>query len=361
MHIEVSADQIAVIYKKLKTLVSLKAKRQDMPLMIEMRAVPDLRALKKGLLGIFSNEMITNCGAMATKQGRFRQTCGQMTTWAFTNPDFVPPGKVKSLRMWIFALKHEGEPLFHGLTPESRGAGQIFTYNKKYDEIARMMIMGLYVYIEHMEPGQGRYWFNAEAIELAEGAHWDADKGVIVSPDEQALAEAVAENWWETDDLVNDHSEDPEVPTRPDKGPTITADDNMMDHKFDDGKTVGSVGIQTINSATIDIPPDSISETTLVSENEQLKERLMKLESLLAASANSSQEPAMQPPHLQAGNGKTGYIVTPVKDTTVGLNQARDGETSTRRNHDVCVEEPESAADRKTHTDSASSGVGRAP
>jgi hypothetical protein len=134
----------------------------------------------------------------------------------------------------------------------------------------------------------------------------------------------------------------------------------MMDHKFDDGKTVGSVGIQTINSATLDIPPDSISETTLASENEQLKERLMKLESLLAASANSSQEPAMQSPHLQAGNGKTGYIVTPVKDTTIGLNQACDGETSTRRNHDVCVEEPESAADSKTHTDSASSGVGRA-
>jgi hypothetical protein len=31
-----------------------------------------------------------------------------------------------------------------------------------------MMIMGMYVYIEHLDPGQGRYWFNAEAIKLAE-------------------------------------------------------------------------------------------------------------------------------------------------------------------------------------------------
>jgi hypothetical protein len=307
--------------------------------------------------------MVSNCKAMATKQGTFRQTSGQMTTWAFTNPDFVPPDKTKSLRMWIFTLKHEGEPLFHGLTPENRGTGQIFTFNKRYEDVARMMIMGLYVYIEHMDPGQGRYWFNAETVELAEGAYWDAEKGVIVSPDDQALADAVAESWWKTDDLVNDHGEDPVVPTRPDKGPAITADDNMMDHKFDDGKTVGSAGIQLSNRATIATIPDSISETTLASENEQLKERLMKLEALLVVSSSSSQEPPMQP-HLQAENDKPGYVVTPVKATTMGLNQARDGEMPTRRNNDVNVEEAESTVNTPhstTNTDIASSGVGRAP
>mgnify|MGYP000285070156 CR=1 FL=1 len=71
-----------------------------------------------------------------------------------------------------------------------------------------MMIMGLYIYIEHLDPGQERYWFNAKAIELAEGAHWDAHKGVIVSPQDQALSEDVAEEWWETNELVNDHGEE---------------------------------------------------------------------------------------------------------------------------------------------------------
>ena len=83
IHIEVAADQFGIIFKKLTTLVSLKAKRQDMPLMIEMRAVPDLRALQKGLCGIFSESMVTSCKAMATKQGAFRQTSGQMTLWSF--------------------------------------------------------------------------------------------------------------------------------------------------------------------------------------------------------------------------------------------------------------------------------------
>jgi hypothetical protein len=75
-------------------------------------------------LGIFSESIITSCKkAMATKQGAYRQTSAQMLSWAFTNPDFVPPGKTKSLRMRIFSLKYEDKPLFHGLTPESRGTG----------------------------------------------------------------------------------------------------------------------------------------------------------------------------------------------------------------------------------------------
>jgi hypothetical protein len=61
-------------------LVSLKAKHQDMPFMIEMRSVPDLQALQKGLCGIFFESMITSCKAMATKQRAFRQTSGQMTS-----------------------------------------------------------------------------------------------------------------------------------------------------------------------------------------------------------------------------------------------------------------------------------------
>jgi hypothetical protein len=101
---------------------------------------------------------------MATKQGAFRQRSGQMTSWAFTNPNFVPLGKTKSLRMWIFSLKYEDKPLFHGLPPENQGTGQVFTFHKNHEEFAGMMIMGLYVYMEHLDPGQGRYCFNVEAI-----------------------------------------------------------------------------------------------------------------------------------------------------------------------------------------------------
>jgi hypothetical protein len=32
-----------------------------------------------------------------------------------------------------------------------------------------MMIMCMCVDVEHQDPVQGRYWFNAKAIELAEG------------------------------------------------------------------------------------------------------------------------------------------------------------------------------------------------
>jgi hypothetical protein len=209
IHIEVAADQFGIVFKQMTALVSVKAKRQDMPFMIEMRSVPDLCALQKKLCGIFSESMITSCKAsMATKQVAFRQMSGQMTSWVFTNPDFVPPGKTKSLRMRIFSLKYENKPLFHGLTPENRGTGQVFTFHKNHEEFARMMIMGMYIYMEHLDPGQGRYWFNAEAIELAEGAYWDAQKRVIISPQDQALSEDVAEEWWETNELVNDHGEE---------------------------------------------------------------------------------------------------------------------------------------------------------
>jgi hypothetical protein len=92
------------------------------------------------------------------------------------------------------------------------GTGQVFTFHKNHEEFSRLMIMGMYAYMEHLDAGQGRYWFNAEAIELAEGAYWDAQKRVIISPQDQALSEAVAEEWWETNELVNDHGEERTMP-----------------------------------------------------------------------------------------------------------------------------------------------------
>ena len=100
--------------------------------------------------------------------------------------------------------------------------------------------------MEHIYPGQGRKWFNADAIALSEGAYWDKDSGVIVTPHNEALSEAVREDWWERDDLANAPGDgDKEVPTRLDEGygrmePAITGDDDMLDHKFDDGKMVAS-------------------------------------------------------------------------------------------------------------------------
>ena len=54
---------------------------------------------------------------MSTKQGAFRKTSGQMTTWAFDNPDFEPPDLPKTLRTIVYSLKYNGKPLFHALTP----------------------------------------------------------------------------------------------------------------------------------------------------------------------------------------------------------------------------------------------------
>jgi hypothetical protein len=224
--------------------------------------------------------------------------------------------------MRIFALKYDDKPLFHGLTPENRGTGQVFTFHKNHEEFARMMIMGLFVYVEHLDPGQGRYWFNAEAIELAEGAYWDDKRGVIVAPQDQALSEAVAEGWWETDELVNDHGED-EVPTRPEGGqgnaPAITDDDEMLDHKFDDGKTVGSVGHQLsprMDSQMIDASakPDSISAVSFESEHEELQqelaatqEKLRRMEAQIAVADRRS---------LEASQSHGAHITPPKKRAT---------------------------------------------
>jgi outer membrane protein OmpA-like peptidoglycan-associated protein len=144
-----------------------------------------------------------------------------------------------------------------------------------------MMVMGLYVYVEHIHPGHGRRWFNADAIALAKGAYWDATNGVIVTPQDEALSEAVTENWWETDDLANapgDGEEEP--PTRPDEGatreePAITGDDEMLDHKFNDGKTVASYGNRLapqIHVSTKD--PASISAVTWDSDKSSLQQEL---------------------------------------------------------------------------------------
>jgi hypothetical protein len=271
---------------------------------------------------------------MATKQGAFRKTSGQMTSWAFTNPGFVPRGKTKSLRMRIFSLKYYNKPLFHGLTPENRGTGQVFTFHKNYEEFACMMIMGMYVYVEHLDPGHGRYWFNAKAIELAEGAYWDAQKGVIVSPQDQALSEAVAKEWGETDELVNDNGEEHTGPDNiEDLTPAITGNDGMLDHKFDDGKTMASVGnVFTPRMETHKIDagtrPDSISAVSFGSENEKLQQELVamqaklkKMEAQMAAANQRSLKAAssmrhQMPKHLAAAVRNP--LVTPPKTIVTG-------------------------------------------
>jgi hypothetical protein len=80
---------------------------------------------------------------------------------------------------------------------------------------------------------------------------------------------------------MNNHGEEDKAPTRPDTGynlpPAITGDDDMLDHKFDDGKTVASVGnafsprtgAQTIDAGT---KPDSILAVSFGSENEELQQ-----------------------------------------------------------------------------------------
>jgi hypothetical protein len=194
MHMEV-AD--AMVFKEVTTRVALGAPRKHMPLMIEMRSVPDLRALQKGLCGLFSDGMVANCRTMMTKQGDIKRNSSQMTSWSFDNPDVIPPGMSipKSLRMIIYELKYDGKPLFHALTPEKPGIGQVFTFHNKHEHHARMMIMGLYVYVEHHYKGQGRKWFKADAIILAEGSLWNSESGAIVTPQDHVLQAAAAEDW----------------------------------------------------------------------------------------------------------------------------------------------------------------------
>jgi hypothetical protein len=149
MHVEVAEQDFGVVFKEVTTRVALGASRKHMPLMIEMRSVPDLCALQKGLCGLFSNKMIANCCGMMTKQGDFKRNSSQMTSWSFDNPNFIPPGmpKPRSLRTIIYELKCDDKPLFHPLTPEKPGGGQVFTFHNKHEHHARMMIMGMYIFV----------------------------------------------------------------------------------------------------------------------------------------------------------------------------------------------------------------------
>jgi hypothetical protein len=47
MHMEVAEQDFGIVFKEVTTRVALGASRKHMPLMIEMRSVPDLRALQK--------------------------------------------------------------------------------------------------------------------------------------------------------------------------------------------------------------------------------------------------------------------------------------------------------------------------
>jgi hypothetical protein len=73
MHVEVTEQDFGAVFKEVTTRVALGASRKHMPLMIDMHSVPNLRALQKGLCGLFSNKMVANCRAMMTKQGDFKR------------------------------------------------------------------------------------------------------------------------------------------------------------------------------------------------------------------------------------------------------------------------------------------------
>jgi hypothetical protein len=107
-----------------------------------------------------------------------------------------------------------------------------------------MMIMGMYVFVKHHYPEQGQKWFKADDIALAEGAFWDAENKVTVTPQDHVLQAAAAEDWWETEDLVTGKhmAELTETPTRRLEQPAITADLDMMEYKNEGGKTVASFG-----------------------------------------------------------------------------------------------------------------------
>jgi hypothetical protein len=203
---EVADQDFAMVFKEVAACVALGASRKHMPLMIEMRLVPDLGSLHKGLCGVFSDGMVANCRAMMTKQGDFKWNSFQMTSWSFDNPNFIPPGMStpKSLRTIIYELKYDEKPFFHALTPEKSGIWQVFTFHNKHKHHARMMIMGLYMFVEHHYKGQGRKWFKADAIALAEGSFWNSITGVIVTPQDHVLQAVAAEDWWEMDSLVKD-------------------------------------------------------------------------------------------------------------------------------------------------------------
>jgi hypothetical protein len=96
---------------------------------------------------------------MLTKQGDFEQNSSQTTSWSFDNPNFIPPGmlKPKFLRLIIYELKYDGKLLLHALTPENYGDGQVFTLNNKHKHHESwMMIMGMYVLVEHHYTGHGQ-------------------------------------------------------------------------------------------------------------------------------------------------------------------------------------------------------------
>jgi 2-methylaconitate cis-trans-isomerase PrpF len=137
--------------------------------------------------------------------------------------------------------------------------------------------------------------------------------------------------------LVNDQGEAETAPTRPDNGydtaPAITGDDDMLDHKFDDGKTVASVGnafSSRMEAHTIDVgtKPDSISAVSFGSENEELQQELVATQAKLRkmevqmAEANKRSLEALQATHHQKmhhlATELPNPLVTPPKNPVIG-------------------------------------------
>jgi hypothetical protein len=136
---------------------------------------------------------------------------------------------------------------------------------------------------------------------------------------------------------LNDHGEEDKAPTRPDTGydlpPAIKGVDNMLDHKFDDGKTIASVrnafsprtGTQTIDAGT---KPDSILVVSFGSENEELQQELVatqaklrKMEAQMAAANKRSSEATLSTSHQTTdylAADLINLLVTPPKKGVIG-------------------------------------------
>jgi hypothetical protein len=106
----------------------------------------------------------------------------------------------------------------------------------------------------------------------------------------------------ETDELVNNNGEEDTNRTRPDNGedlaPATTGNDDMLDHKFDDGKTVASVGnvfSPRMETRTIDAgrKPDSISAVSFGSENQELQQELVAMQTQEVGGADGSGKPTL--------------------------------------------------------------------
>jgi hypothetical protein len=130
-----------------------------------------------------------------------------------------------------------------------------------------MMIMGLYVFVEHHYKGQGRKWFKAGAIGLTEGSFWNSKIGVIVTPQDHVLQAAAAEDWWETDDLVTGENEVPvnACPRRRFEQPAIMADPDMTEYKNEGSETVvASFGRRRAYTEDDEDKEDELTATTKV-------------------------------------------------------------------------------------------------